>query len=160
MKRTNIASLFIFGLLAFTATTALAQVDVSVVGGDNLNFGKLSAPSDFAAVWTLSALDGSLSKTGGNSFDFGGGTHNRGSFIISGNADAGVSYDVAVTPNFTGLGLSLTTSTPKTSPGSPWSLDNQGSLTVFVGGVLTIGTNAIAGSYNDAMITITVNYYP
>lgn len=136
------------------ASTVSIATPIVVTGDSTLAFGVFTAPSSGNQTWTIAASDGALSTGGGDGVDIYNDDHSAGGFTIEGENDATVTYSVAITTDFSGTGLALSALT--LNPTSTSSLDGSGSLTVSVGGTVTIDAGASNGS--DALITMTANY--
>ena len=172
MKKTYLAKLAIVSFtvvaaFAFMGTSAQAQATgtvastisiatpIVITGDSALAFGVFTAPTTSDHSWTISAVDGVLTDgSEDDSQDLFAGDNFRGVFTIGGENDAIVTYDVDITTNFGGSGLTLSALT--VSPTSTSMLSNSGSLIVGVGGTVTIDTGA--SSNGDALITMTANY--
>ena len=136
------------------ASTVSIATPIVITGDSALAFGVFTAPSTGSQTWTIAASDGALRTGGGDGVDLFNDDHFRGVFTIDGENDATVTYSVAITNNFGGTGLALSALT--VNPTSTNALSGSGSLTVGVGGTVTIDTGASSGS--DALITLTANY--
>jgi len=167
-----IISLMMVGLLAFVPTNVQAvtgtigssvtlecPVEITTNGGD-LAFGYLSAPStgDACDVWVVSSAVAALGHPSGTGVDFDPADHSRGDFELTGSEP--IYYSVAVTTDFGDgfLTLSdLTTDTPTGVDPSPGTTECL-TVTVHVGGTLTVCPGVLPGTHSDAVITITANY--
>ena len=170
MKKTYLAKLAIVSFtvvaaFAFMGTAAQAETGtisatvsiatpIVITGDSALAFGVFTAPSSGSQTWTIAASNGALSTGGGDGVDLFNDDHSRGVFTIDGENDATVTYSVAITNNFGGAGTTLSALT--VNPSSTSVLSSSGSLTVGVGGTVTLTDAAADGS--PALITLTANY--
>ena len=173
MKKTYLAKLAIVSFtvvaaFAFMGTSAQAQATgtvastisiatpIVITGDSALAFGVFTAPSTGSGsqAWTIAVSNGALTTGGGDGVDLFTDDHNRGGFTIDGENDAVITYSVVITDNFGDAGTTLSALT--VFPTSTSMLSTSGSLTVGVGGTVTLTLDAANGS--DALITMTANY--
>ena len=136
------------------ASTVSIAVPITVDGDSALAFGVFTPPSSGDETWTVNATTGNLSGGASDGVDLFNDDHFRGVFTIGGENDAIITYSVDITTNFGDAGTTLSALT--VSPTSTNALSSSGSLTVGVGGTVTLTLDAANGS--DALITMTANY--
>lgn len=164
--------LVIFAVVAFMLPpiraaegTISATVEISITlevePVEVLAFGTLTPPLDpnVCAFWTLSAFDG-LVLTSGEGEDPVALDHGRGTFRLTGDPGAAVTYSVAVTTPFADPDLTLTVSADNVNPASGAVVLDAitGKLEVEFGGVLQICDQVVVKTHNDAVITMTASY--
>ena len=137
------------------------SIPLEVAPVDVLGFGTLTPPTDLnvCAFWTLNAFNG-LTLTSGEGEDPVALDHGRGSFRITGDPGATVSYTVAVSKQFGDPDLTLTVTDANVNPLSGAQIldATTGILLVEFGGVLQICDEVVVKTHNDARITMTANY--
>ncbi len=170
MKKLHIVTLALVALLALVSTSAFGatgtisstvtiECAAAVTGGSPLVFGLLSAPTNgFPDVWVLSALDGSLTHTGGNGMDFVLDDHSKGNFTLTGSEP--ITFTLSVQTDFPDAFLTLSAITAEVTGAvdpSPTTHECLTSSPIAVGGTLTVLEGAAAGGHT-ASILITANY--
>ena len=152
-----VATLSTFSVSAIAATatgTANATVltPITITAGTALNFGTLAGNASGGTVVVTAA--GARSTTG--SAVVTSGTFSAGSFSLTGTGAStfGVTYPASFNVTSAAAGA---TPMAVTITGAATGALSAGSVTLPVGGILTVGANQIAGSYTGTYV-MTVEY--
>lgn len=163
----TIATATAFGVIALTASTAIANTSDSMgVEGTilqeiainiltDLNFGTVARPHTGTVTLEVQA-DGSAELVGTDGaarYD----DHVAGQFEITGEANRNVQFDHSIT-DFVDAGLSLAQAYFSQAESTNLDLGIDGKVVIDVGGQFTIASTAGLGLHDDASITINVWY--
>lgn len=151
------AGLYTAGQVHAASDTGTGTLDilasVTVTNTQDMDFGEIAAPSSGSQNFVMAAATGVITPGAGDGAAYG--TPTAASFDITGTASASVSTSAVVTTDFSDASLTLGT---LTTAGDTSTIPGGGSGTITVGGTLNVITGISAGTYNDAVITLTVDY--
>ena len=167
------------GMLAASGAThaATAQVGatikvikaLSISSASNIDFGKLSAPTDVDAVWDLKP-DGvggvDFQQTSGSDSVNISDDQDLGSFNLVAEETYPIEFTVAVKTDFSSPDLSLVIDGDNISKSSPITIPTGaiavfGSVPIWVGGELTVkvgATPGVNGGGDAALVEMVANY--
>ena len=154
----------VFGIGAILVGQAYAASDtgsgevnilsaVTVTNTQGMDYAGIIAPSVGAQNFVMDAATGVITPGAGDGAAYG--TPAAGSFTITGNASQAITSSVVVTTDFSNASLSLGS---LALAGDTVTIPGGGSGTITVRGTLNVVSGVVAGSYADAVITLTVDY--
>ncbi len=151
------AGLFLSGQALAGSDTGGGTVDilaaVVVTNTADIDFGDVLPPTSGNQDFVMAAATGVVTPGSGDGDAFG--SPAAASFTVTGTANQAVSVTAEVTTDFASASLTLGS---LTTAGDTTTIAGDGSGTVTVGGTLNVVSGISANTYNDAVITLTVNY--
>lgn len=151
------AGLFMPRLAQAASDTASGTVDileaVTVTSTVDMDFGEILPPTSSTQDFVMAAATGVVTPGSGDGDAFGSPT--AASFDITGTANMSISSTPTVTTDFASAALTLAT---PTQAGDTATIPGDGDGVITVGATLTVASTATENTYNDAVITLTVNY--
>ena len=159
-----LAVVLVLGAGLFTPQSAQAASDtasgtvdilefITVNNTVGMDFGEILPPTSGNQDFVMAAATGAVTPGTGDGDAFG--TPTAASFDITGTANMSISSTPTVTTDFSDADLTLGT---LTSAGDTATIPGDGSGTITVGGTLNVVNTISDGTYNDAVVTLTVNY--
>jgi preprotein translocase subunit SecG len=135
-----------------TGTVAILEA-VVVTNTAGIDFGDILPPTSGNQDFVMAAATGAVTPGGGDGGAFG--SPAAASFDVTGTANSAVSVSAVVTTDFASASLTLSA---LTTNGDTSTIAADGSGTITVGGTLNVASGITANTYNDAVITLTVDY--
>ena len=126
---------------------------VTVTNTVDMDFGEIVAPTSGTQDFVMAAATGAVTPGAGDGSAYG--TPAAASFTVTGDASHAITSSAVVTTDFTDASLTLGS---LTTAGDTATIPGGGSGTITVGGTLNVTNGISTGTYNDAVITLTVNY--
>jgi hypothetical protein len=135
------------------AGTVNIRSAVRVTNTADIDFGDILPPTTGNQNFFMAAATGVISPGGGDGAIFG--SPAAVSFDVIGTARQAITVGAVVTTDFSSAFLTLSA---LTTAGDTATIADDGSGTITVGGTLNVVHGISANTYDDAEITLTVNY--
>jgi hypothetical protein len=126
---------------------------VTVTNTADMDFGEIVAPTSGNQDFVMAAATGAVTPGAGDGEAYG--SPAAASFTITGDGSHAITSNAVVTTDFTDASLTLGS---LTTAGDTATIPGGGTGTITVGGTLNVTSGISTGTYNDAVITLTVNY--